>query len=236
MDVLILTGGLGSRLKEVVSDRPKTMAQIGGRPFLDMLIEHLSGFGFRRFILCVGYMADFITKYYNDRKPGGPEIVFSTEATPLGTGGAVKQAADIIGSDTFLVVNGDSFCPVDFQRFIEFHTRKQSLLSMALSASDDPEDYGTVVIDEAGRIIDFSEKRPGGKAWINGGVYLFERTVLTLIESGSVCSLEYDLFAKLVGKDFFGFLASGKVRDIGTPSRLEEAKRSMRMQAPPDRI
>lgn len=227
MDVLILTGGQGSRLRTVVNDRPKTMAQINGRPFLDMLIEHLSGFGFTRYTLCVSYMAEFIKEYYRTNNTNSLEITFSSEVTPLGTGGAVKHAASLIASDTFLVLNGDSFCPVDFHKFIEFHLEKSALLSMVLSPAEGSDDYGSVVIDGSNRVMQFREKKPIDKTWINAGVYLFEKKVLSLIPSGDIYSLEYDLFPQLIGKDFFGFPTAGKVIDIGTPERYMDAMRTL---------
>ena len=227
LDVLILTGGEGSRLRPVVSDRPKTMALVNGRPFLDLLISYLSGFGFRRFILCVGYMAEYIIEYYSARTAGPREIMFSNETAPLGTGGAVKNAAGFIAGDSFLVLNGDSFCPVDFPAFVDFHAGNGSLVSMVLCSAENPEDFGSVVMESSNRIVRFSEKRPEKKAWINTGVYIFNERVLAMIPLDRVYSLEYDLFPQLVGKDFFGFPTAGKVLDIGTPSRLEEARRTM---------
>lgn len=223
LDVLILTGGQGSRLRSVVSDRPKTMAPLNGRPFLDLLIEYVSGFGFRRFILCVGYMAEYIIEYYSAGTANSNEIMFSTETIPLGTGGAVKNAERLIAGDSFLVLNGDSFCPVDFPAFVAFHTRNRSLVSIVLASAEKAEDYGSVVMDSSNRIVQFSEKMPGEIAWTNAGVYIFNKSVLSLITSDRVYSLEYDLFPQLAGKDFFGFPTTGKVLDIGTPSRLEKA-------------
>ena len=133
-DVLILCGGKGTRLKEVMADRPKSMAANGDRPFLDILMEYFRHFGYRRFILCTGYMGHMIQSYihtlYNDM-----EVVISHENHPLGTGGAVKNAETLIQSDPFLVVNGDSFCPVNLGDFLNFHMTRNAVMSMVVCES-----------------------------------------------------------------------------------------------------
>jgi len=98
VDVVILCGGMGSRLRAVVSDRPKPMARINQRPFLDILIQFFSGFGFRRFILCAGYMSQVIRDHYT-RRAGPCRFVISEEHTPLGTGGTIRNAEKLIQSD-----------------------------------------------------------------------------------------------------------------------------------------
>ena len=123
VDVVILCGGKGTRLSEVVRDRPKPMSEINGRSFLDILIGYVSGFGFKRFILSVGYKADYIKDYYKNNRFSF-EILFSRENEPLGTAGGVKQAENLVQSNPFLVMNGDSFCPVDLLQFLDFHSKR----------------------------------------------------------------------------------------------------------------
>jgi D-glycero-alpha-D-manno-heptose 1-phosphate guanylyltransferase len=225
IDVVILCGGLGTRLKKVVGDRPKAMAEINNRPFLDLLINHTAKFGFHRFILCTGYRADSIVHFYaNKKNPYAIEI--SNETRPLGTGGALQNASGLIESDPFLVLNGDSFCAVNLIDFLSFHFRKKSLVSMCVSQSNQARDYGTIRLDADGRIVQFSEKTKQGKtACINAGIYLFGRKTLSLIPAGKKSSLEYDLFPTLTGKAFYGYVSENKVLDIGTPKRYEKAKR-----------
>jgi NDP-sugar pyrophosphorylase family protein len=229
MDVLVLAGGQGTRLRTIVSDRPKTMALINGRPFLDMLIGHLGGLGFYRFILCVGYMAEFIQEHYADTRETSREIAFSREAAALGTGGAVKNAEPLITSSSFLVFNGDSFCPVDLHRFIAFHRKKGSLASMVLAHAEAGDDFGSVTIDPLNKIIGFQEKKAAVSGWINAGVYLFEKKVLSRIPPDTAYSLEQDLFPQLAGGDFYGFPTTEKLVDIGTPGRFTEAQRTLRI-------
>lgn len=225
IDVVILCGGRGTRLQSIVSDRPKPMAEIEGRPFLDILINYIKGFGFKRFILSVCHMSDFIKSYYRD-KLHSLEIIFSCENEPLGTGGAVKFAEIFICSDPFLVMNGDSFCPVDMNQFIDFHNQKDALLSMVIVESNDSKDFGQIILDDSQRIIRFEEKKKrNGKSFINAGIYLFKRDILSLIPPNIKYSLEYDLFPTLVGKKLYGFITKEKLIDIGTPERYEQAQR-----------
>jgi len=225
IDVVILSGGQGMRLRKIISDRPKPMVEINQRPFLDMVINYISKYGFRRFILCVGYMAEVIQSYYL-KKAGPQEILFSYEDKPLGTAGAVKNAERLILSSPFLVMNGDSFCAVDVSRFFDFHLKKGALLSMVVVGTEDTKDYGLVTLDDSDRIIRFAEKkRKKEKAFINTGIYLFEKDILSLIPSSTKYSLEHDLFPKLVGQEFYGYITEAKLIDIGTPKRYAQARR-----------
>ncbi len=227
MDVLILCGGKGTRLSSVVSDRPKPMAQIADRPFLDILIEYISGFGFKRFILCTGYKSELIHQYYNIKQI--PEdILISEEKSPLGTAGAVKNAETKIESETFIVVNGDSFCPVDMQCFIDYHENKNATISVVLAEDKKRNDGGTVVIDDMHRICIFLEKSGECEtSLINAGIYCFQKELLGLIPEKQKCSLEYDIFPQLTKDRFLGFVNDKPMLDIGTPERYQLAKKIM---------
>lgn len=223
IDVVILAGGRGKRLREVVRDRPKPMVEINGQPFLDILINYAQTFGFGRFILCVGHMSGFIMDYYRRKETAG-QISFSVENELLGTGGAVKNAEKLIGTNPFMVMNGDSFCPVNLSEFIDFHERKRAIVSMVVSRIEDSRDYGALMLDNSKKIAQYAEKKKDG-GYINAGIYLFERAVFSIIPPGIKYSLEYDLFPKLVGQDFYGFPTSESMIDIGTPDRLANAEK-----------
>jgi NDP-sugar pyrophosphorylase family protein len=183
IDVVVLCGGKGERLQAVVKDRPKVMAEIHGRVFLDILIEHALSFGLRRFILCSGYRSEYIETYYQNRKKTF-ELVFSRESSPLGTGGAVKNAQKLIENDTFMVMNGDSFCRVNLNHFYDFHMARHSLLSIVAARIDNSEDFGSLSIDDSGKITAFQEKAGETKEFVNAGVYLFKKEILSLIPKG----------------------------------------------------
>jgi D-glycero-alpha-D-manno-heptose 1-phosphate guanylyltransferase len=228
VDVVILCGGMGTRLKAIVDDKPKPMAEIDKRPFIDILIEHVSTFGFHRFILCAGYKAEIIQEYYKSKK-GRVEILIKKEQELLGTGGAVKNVQSLIGSNPFLVLNGDSFLDMDLCKFIEFHLGKKALLSIALINAKDTKSYGSIETDGSDRIVKFCEKEEKSKeSMISAGIYLFNREIFSLMSSDKKFSLEYDFFPKIVGREFYGYLANGFFIDIGTPERYEKAKQLLK--------
>lgn len=226
-DVVILCGGLGRRLKSAVGDRPKPMAEIDGRPFLDILIHGAAGFGFKRFILCIGYMGDVIKRHYRGAR-GSWEIIFSEEQRRLGTAGAIKNAESLIKSSPFLAMNGDSLCQVDLIKFIEFHFVRNCLASLVLAKTAKEDDYGIVKVGAGGQIIGFDEKgKQNGDALINAGVYMFGRDIFSLIPANEEFSLEKDLFPRILGRGFYGYMSGQTFIDIGTPERYEAAKRTL---------
>jgi len=227
IDVFILCGGFGKRLRKFNLNVPKPMIKIGGRPFLDMVIAYMASFGFRRFILGLGYKAGFIMKYYFNKHEEGLKIIFSQEKDPLGTGGAVKKAKKFIGSNPFFILNGDSFCQFNPQDFLSFHRRKKALATILLKRlSDDVKDYGEVKINRLSRIISFQEKNGDAKTClINSGVYLFDKKIFNCMPCRDSFSLEHDLFPNLVGNGLFGYIDHGYFIDIGTPKRYFKAKR-----------
>lgn len=225
IDVLILCGGLGKRLGKMTLRSPKPMLLVGNRPFLDIIIGYLADFGCRRFILGTGYKSELIKKYYSAKKRNGLRILFSHESKPLDTGGAVKNALPLIKSNTFFVLNGDSFCRFDPVKFYSFHKLKKASVSILLRwALGNRNEYGEITIDKSSRILTFYEKSNKKKAClISAGVYLFDKKILRLIPPKSRFSLERDLFPEMAGKDVFGEITSGFFIDIGTPERYRKA-------------
>lgn len=228
MDVVVLCGGLGTRLQDIIDDRPKPMAEINGKPFLDILIEYVARYGFVRFILCTGYKGDFIRRHYENKK--GRLIFFiSEEDQPLGTAGAIKNAETFIESDTFLVLNGDSLCEIDLIDFIKFHVGKKASISIALTTMKNPADYGVIKLDKDQRIIRFSEKLPAEETTlVNIGMYLFVREILEEIPPREKSSLEHDLFPRILDRGVYGYLTQKKLVDIGTPERFERMRNYFR--------
>lgn len=224
LDVVILCGGLGSRLRGIIDDRPKPMAEINQQPFLDILIDYFYVFGFRRFVLCTGYMSGVIQEYYS-RKKNSFELVISNEQAPLGTAGSIKNAQKFIKSEPFFVANGDSFCPADLGEFYNFHLSKQALLSMVVVESEKTIDGGLVTLDSLQRIIGFEEKmQKEGISHTNAGIYIFQKNILSFIPENTKYSLEYDLFPRLTNRGSFAFVTGEQLIDIGTPERYERAK------------
>lgn len=225
IDVLLLCGGKGERLKDLVKDRPKPMADIKGRPFLDILINYILNFGFLRIILCLGYKGEIVSQYYNE-KSRFFNILFSQESKPLGTAGAIKNAEHLVESNPFLVMNGDSFCPLDLFELINFHNEKKAAFTMALVKSVGDKDYGVVGVDKSQKIISFNEKvKIKNNGFVNAGIYLLEKKIFDLIETGTKLSLEYDIFPRILSERFYGYITKEKLIDIGTPERYAKAKK-----------
>ena len=226
MDVVILCGGLGKRLRPVVFGQAKVLAKIGERIFLDILIDNLLMQGFKNIILSVGYLKEQIKNHYS--KNYDYTITFSEEEEPLGTGGALKKAKPLIRSNPFMVMNGDSICNVNFRSFIDFHVEKRALLSIVLVRSKTAvQDYGSVTLDDSQRITDFNEKIANGSGSeniISAGVYLMEKNIFSFMPEQNKFSLEYNLFPKIINNRCYGFLTEGEFIDIGTPERYKKAK------------
>lgn len=228
IDVVILCGGKGERLRPLMSDRPKPLAEIDGRPFLDILIDYVASFGFRRFILCIGYMGDMLRQHYQNYKKGDVSltILFSEEKKPMGTAGAIKNAQPFIKSNPLLVMNGDSFCQLNLNEFISFHIKKKALFSIVVSNIHNTRNCGKVVLDKSGRVIGFSEKIKSKSAsnFANVGIYLLDKVIFSEIPEDKKCLLEYEIFPKIVNKRFYGFITQEGFIDIGTPERFKQAQ------------
>ena len=227
IDILILAGGLGTRLRSVLSGRPKILAPIQGEPFLSHLLGRLSKQGARRIVLGLGHEARSVLDYLAGREFPGLQIVAMVEPQPLGTAGAVAFAASQLGSDPVMVINGDTWIEADLPAFLDEHTRIASPVSMICVRVPSPGRYGRVEIDTPGQVQTFREKdeRELGPSWINGGVYLFGRAMLerlaTEIRSGS---LERDVLGRLDPGSIHAFRTNGRFLDIGTPEDLAAAE------------
>ena len=222
IDTVILCGGLGTRLQDVAKELPKPMVDVHGQPFLDLLINYASSFGLKRFILCSGYKGEIITAHYKN-KNDGLEYIMSEEDIPLGTGGALVHARNLIKSKIFLGLNGDSFCQVDLKNFFKSHIEKRATASIALTSIDDPRDYGSISLNNNQEVTGFNEKnttKDDGEGLINAGIYLFNQSSMTLFPSAKNISLEYDIFPGLIKNGLYGYVDNARLFDIGTPQRL----------------
>jgi len=229
-DCVILCGGLGKRLQNVVGDVPKVMAQVDGHPFLDFIIEFLKSQNIERIVLCTGYKASLVEQYYRDRD-FGLTIDFSTEDEPLGTGGALKKAREVILSNTFFVLNGDSLLSVDLQIFLNFHLEKKSIASVLVSEVTDGRDFGNLEINDDHQIVNFREKEISTKnQLVNAGIYCFDQNVFSCMPDLNKFSLEKDFFPKLVGNKFYGYYTDKEFIDIGTPERYQSVKQNLRFK------
>jgi D-glycero-alpha-D-manno-heptose 1-phosphate guanylyltransferase len=215
---LILAGGAGTRLRSTIGPRPKPMAPIDGKPFLEYLIAQLASWGERDITLCIGYLGEQIKKYFGTGAHWSVRIDYSEENIPLDTGGAVRQAMMRYPDDNFLVMNGDSYLRANAHEVISFHLRLNAVATIALARLCNSGRYGAVELSKNFGIKSFKEKNPNasGVALINGGIYVLSRTVLDFIPEGKI-SLEKDVFPMLIGKGLYGVRSDGFFIDIGIP-------------------
>ena len=222
---MLLVGGLGTRLRPVLSSTPKPLAPIGDISFLELLILQLRSQGIRHLVMCTGHQAERIEQEFGDGHKWDVTIHYSRESSPLGTAGALKLASHCVSGDSdFLVMNGDSFLQLDIRQFIRFHRERGGWASIAVCKISDASRYGTVYLDESFRVAGFREKlgvhEPGV---INGGVYVFNRAILQEIPDGMV-SLEKDILPRMIEHGVYALEQHGMFIDIGTPEDYARAQ------------
>ncbi len=223
--IAILAGGQGTRLRPVVADRPKVMAEINGRPFLTYLLEQLKANGVGHVVLCTGYKADMVSRYFGNRYKG-LEISYSIETAPLGTGGALRHALAHFTGNQVLVMNGDSFLDADLKLFLRRHEENKARLSLLLAHVHDAGRYGSVTIDSEHRVTAFVEKSEiSGPGLINGGIYLLARELIAAISAGESVSLEKEVLPRNLREGSYGFQLGERFIDIGTPESYSDASR-----------
>ncbi len=245
---LILAGGQGTRLRSVIKDVPKPMADISGKPFLEYLLRFVYSHGVREVVISCGYKHEIIKDYFKDSL-GDMKIYYSIENEPLGTGGAIKKALEDYGcfEEGLFLLNGDTFFNISLSELYNFHKAKGSDLTVALKKIKDSDRYGSVKIDGNNRIIGFKEKKQVREAYINGGAYLIGRRVVKLIIGQELNLLSTFSFEKDFLEVFYNFkpkvdgsnTASGLnfyglpynedayFIDIGIPSDYEAAKKRL---------
>ncbi|MDE1820023.1 MAG: NDP-sugar synthase [Euryarchaeota archaeon] len=225
VSAVVLVGGFGTRLRPVTYAVPKQLIPLAGQPTLfhamDMLPSAVS-----RISLACGYKADAFEAYLQ-RHPYRLPVRVVREATPLGTGGGLKNGADG-ATDPFVLVNGDVICGLDMDPMLEFHREHGGMGTMSFFEVEDPSPYGVAVWDDDRRITKFVEKPPKESApsrWINAGASIWSTSVLDHIPGGREVSLEREVLPKLLDRGVYGFAFRGWWEDAGTPARLLHAQR-----------
>lgn len=225
----ILAGGLGTRLAAAVPDRPKALAPVGGRPFLDVLLDRLVAAGFERALLLLGVRHQAILDFLAERRArraGLPdlELEVAIEPRPLGTAGALRHAGAHAG-EAFFVLNGDTHVELDARAMVERHRESRALMTVAAVEQADCRRFGRIELTPDGLLLGFREKSDSaGPGWINAGVYLMNREVLSFIADDRPVSLETEVFPRLLadGRRIAVAKQSGPFFDIGTPESLRE--------------
>jgi len=198
-EAIVLAGGLGSRLQNVLPGIPKCMAPVNGKPFLTYVLDYLIDQEINKVILSVGYRNDQIVNYFGANYKN-LSIEYAIENEPLGTGGAIKLALDYCTQNDVIVLNGDTYFIPGLKEIEEIHFQTKANITIAVKEMSETGRYGLILTDKDGRITDFWEKDPNTESgWINGGIYLINRRVFDSITEQKF-SLENDVFKKSCSK------------------------------------
>lgn len=222
-ECIILAGGLGTRLKSVVSNVPKCMAEVAGLPFLSYLLDYAKRENFDRVILSLGYKSNIVLDWIKSHEYSF-NISFVIEDQPLGTGGAIRLAFEQVISTEAYVLNGDTFFDIDTDKLSDFHRCKKSSISLALKPMIDFYRYGSVSLASNMRILQFNEKKHCTEGLINGGVYLIDKDIFAKNELPEKFSFEKDIMELRVDDiAIYGLEFNNYFIDIGIPSDFEKA-------------
>lgn len=220
VDVVILAGGLGTRVRDVLHDTPKVLAPVAGRPLLDLLLAWLAAHGARRVVLSLGHLADRVLDWLA-RHGGahGIELVCRVEPEPRGTAGALRFVRTALHSDPVLVMNGDTLLSADLGPFVAAHRVSGAEASILCTAVEDAARFGRVELGDDRRVRRFAEKRPG-QGTVSAGVYLLTAAFLDRLAASGAASLERDILERLPPGTVHGFVTDTGFLDIGTPESL----------------
>ncbi len=224
MEAIVLAGGLGTRLKKLVSDVPKPMAPVGGKPFLSYILRWLNQNGITHVIFSVGYKWETIQKVYGEEYLS-MRLSYSVEKSPLGTGGAIALAMKKVKENEVFIINGDTFFNINLKEFRDLHIKKNREVSLALKPMENFDRYGKVELDNGNRIIKFLEKQPTPKGLINAGIYLVDKNSNRFFPPTEKFSFEKDfLETKLDKLNMGGYVADKYFIDIGIPDDYTRAQ------------
>lgn len=229
-EAIILAGGLGTRLRSVVSDLPKCMAPVAGKPFLHYVITHLQNEGIQNFIFSVGYKSESIVDYINDQYGQNSKlnIQFSIEDEPLGTGGAIKLACEKVSEKNILICNGDTLFKINVEKLSNFHLHHNSDCTLSLKPMNNFSRYGVVELNDDDSIKSFKEKQFYETGLINGGVYALNAEEYMREITGEKFSFEKDYLEKYVGKrNMYANVQDEYFIDIGIPEDYEKAQKEL---------
>jgi len=222
MEAIVLAGGFGTRLKQVVQDVPKPMAPINGHPFLEILLTSLASKGFKRVVLSLGHMADKISNHFGNHF-SDLELIYEIETTPLETGGAIRAALPHCKNDHAFIFNGDTYLDLEAIEVETLWQQTQQPIIVACKV-DDSSRYGGLKIKN-NHVIGFSEKGQSGKGLINAGCYLLPTHILDHVPLGQKFSLENQFLTQAVlNHPFQVFITQGQFIDIGIPEDYSRAQ------------
>jgi D-glycero-alpha-D-manno-heptose 1-phosphate guanylyltransferase len=240
LQAVILAGGLGTRLRQIVNDRPKPLAEICGKAFLEYQIEFLKKYHVKDIILCIGYLGEKIEEHFLEGSAYGVFITYSKERDLLGTGGALRNARDLLG-ERFFVLNGDTLFMINLFEMEKFHEQNLADATIALTKVKDQSRYGSVTLEKntfnnriGSRIIGFSEKSCSSGSTVNAGIYLIEKKLFPWEDLPTTFSLESNFLPSIIQTSIvLGFVDEhAYFVDIGTIEgyrTLQEDMKSRRL-------
>jgi D-glycero-alpha-D-manno-heptose 1-phosphate guanylyltransferase len=234
MEAIILAGGLGTRIKHLLGDKPKPMANIAGKPFLEYILEYLSKNNFKKIVLSVGYLGELVENHFASTYCR-MEIEYCYEKSPLGTGGAISLALEnssLVNNEIF-ILNGDTFFEFNPIKYINLLKSNNSDIILGLKQINNPHRYGTVELNDENKIIKFREKRKLDEGLINCGVYLIKKELLDNYKLSKKYSFENDFLELYLDKlNAFGIIENGYFIDIGVEEDFLKAQKDFTRSIP----
>ena len=228
---ILLVGGRGTRLAPLTNNTPKPMLQVAGIPFTQHQIQKAQSAGITEIVLATSFKADLFEPYFGDGSNFGISIKYAVEEVPLGTGGAIRNASQMLSGDGDVAIfNGDVLSQHDLDAQFKFHDEKGADVTLYLTKVADARAFGAVELDENGRVFAFNEKMDNPPTnIINAGCYIFNPKVIDEIPFAQVVSVERETFPQLLksGAKVFGFIDTSYWLDIGTPTALLKASRDL---------
>lgn len=226
-EAIVLAGGLGTRLKMVVADLPKSLAPVAGKPFLAYLLDHARKQGIEKFIFALGYKTELIETFVRKYLPE-ETYVFSIEKEPLGTGGAIYKACKQASSANIIILNADTFYGILYSQLASIHEQHKADCTLALKPMKEFERYGAVDMDEENTIGGFSEKKYQSSGLINGGVYALKVESFVKKSFPETFSFEKDyLEPECVKGNILGLVSDAYFIDIGVPEDYQRAQKEL---------
>src|SRR5919106_929218 len=219
MQALILAGGEGTRLRPLTSTVPNPVVPLVDRPFITFMLDWLRSHGVDDVVMSCGHMASGVRSVLGDGESVGLRLRYLEEPRPLGTGGALKFAEDML-DEQFLMLNGDVLTDIDVTAQLALHEQRGARATLALTPVEDPSAYGLVRTRDDGEVTTFVEKPSPNQIDtrnISAGIYVLERSVLELLAPEQPASIEREVFPQLVGQGLYGHVSPGYWMDIGTP-------------------
>lgn len=238
MKGIIIAGGLGTRLRPLTYHRPKPLIPVVNRPFLEYQVALLRQHGIDDIVFATNYMAEKIEEHFGDGSRFRVRMRYAIEAKPLGTGGAIRNAADVFPGETVAVFNGDVMTDFNLSAIADFHRSKNALATIALTPVPTPHPFGTLLLDSDGRVMEWQEPTEahkrliaaggadssdvGGTDLINAGFYIFDPKFLERIAPGVPASVERDIFPPLLADRgaVYGIAPGGFWMDVGRAEQL----------------